>query len=78
MKQACVVRVNEDDVGLSHVPEQNSMQLVHNAAITHEMKEDAVKGVFPMHIGAHILDFQFQKTGTIELLFVTVKCMKRF
>ena len=55
IKQACVVWVNEDDVGLSHVLEQNSMQLVHNAAITHEMKEDAFNGVIPMHIAALIL-----------------------
>ena len=43
-------------VGLSHVPEQNSMQLVHNAAITPEMKEDAFKGVFPMQIAVLILN----------------------
>ena len=55
IKQACDVWVNEVDVGLCHVPEQNSTQLVHNAARATKMKEDAFKGVFPMHTGALIL-----------------------
>ena len=61
IKQACVVWVNEDDVGLSHVPEQNSMQLVHNAAIAPEMKEDAFKGVFPCTLLRISWAYNFQR-----------------